>query len=124
MRKFIIILSVVVLVLLSCEKEKTATSLELTVKYNDQILPNWTINAHKDWDDEIFETQKSNANGIVIFDNLQDKLPLHNGDSTSEVNYYAITLTGKLPNDSISTFYHWIIIEEGENLKEELIISK
>ena len=123
MRNVLIILSLVVFGLLSCEKEKSATSLELTVKYNGQILPNWTINANNAWDDEIIETKTTNANGIVIFSDLQDKLTLHKNDSTNSGDSYYISVSASSPNQetgSISNF--WYRLSEGDNLKEEFVI--
>ncbi len=104
-------------------KGKAINSIEITLKYEGQVLPNWEINARNDWDDAIVATKTSNQNGVAIFDNLQDKLTLHKNDSTNDGDYYIITLTGKIPNDTMGyTFNTYYSITEGENVKEELEI--
>jgi|GEM_PF-5298166 hypothetical protein len=122
-KNFCFVAIISALLFVGCEKEKPSTSIEITLKYKGQVLPNWEINAHNDWDDAIVATKTTNQNGVAIFDNLQDKLTLHKNDSTNDGDSYIITLTGKIPNDTMGyTFNTWYRITEGENVKEELEI--
>jgi hypothetical protein len=94
MKKIIFLCFAIVFASISCKKdsEGTATSLELSITKNGVGQSGIEIKMYKEWEMRtLIETQKTNANGIINFVDLQNKLTFTSNDS---VKGYVCTIAG------------------------------
>lgn len=113
MKKVIFLCMIILIAIVSCDKdsESTGTTLELVIKKNGVVQSSAIVSIQKDYQSSKIESKTTDNNGIVSFDNLQNKLNVLNDSLTgNEIRYYVIV--------SVEFYKKEFYIKAGENREE------